>query len=490
MQKYSIFIILWLIIITACQKENNDNQPTINGIWKSVGSGWVLQIKDSTNYAFYDQTSISCLPNRKGDLNEIISSLSLKQDTLSLLKGVINYKFTSLNKLPVSCIERLDVQKEKDVIYNFEVFAETVREHYAFFELNNINWNTLYTQQKNKLNKNSKEVELYAVIEETLEKLKDNHAYLEATEEVETAVEQLDKLEDKEDQIREGEELPEYGDFQVAKLVAKHHMKEELTKDSWLIQWGKLNDSIGYIQVKAMWLYADLNISKTLIDKVGYVDAYVKTFHQMYEGVYINKEVLGVHKIMNNVMNDLSEMASIVIDVRFNGGGQDAVSFEILNRFIPDQLQIATQKLRYGTQFTPMWPLNIQGTKNAYTKPVYVLTSTQIGSAAEAFSIATLAMDNVKRIGSNTSGAMSTALEKTLPNGWAFSISNEIYMDNSGKNYENIGIPPDYRLNYSTDRQTFFRSIVNDLEKDKMQILKGIETLKKLRKRNTFYIVK
>ncbi len=123
-------------------------------------------------------------------------------------------------------------------------------------------------------------------------------------------------------------------------------------------------------------------------------------------------------------------------------------------------------------------PLFIEGTKNAYTKPVYVLTSQQTRSAAEAFSIATMPMHNVKRIGSPTSGGMSTALGKVLPNGWVFSISNEIYMDNQGTDYENVGIPVDFEKPYPKDRQTFFRSIVNDLETDKHNILHAIENLK------------
>jgi C-terminal processing protease CtpA/Prc len=197
----------------------------------------------------------------------------------------------------------------------------------------------------------------------------------------------------------------------------------------------------------------------------------------MYEGDYIQKEVAGVSKLMDKIMKDLSEMESVVVDVRFNGGGQDAVSFEILSRFISREiLQVATQKLRNGNGFTKVLPLYVKG-RNEYTKPLYVLTSQQTGSAAEAFSIATLAMDNTKRIGSATSGAMSTALEKRLPNGWSFAISNEVYMDNSGRSYENSGIPVDYELGYPKDRQAFFRSVVDDLEADKQNILKAISRL-------------
>lgn len=81
-----------------------------------------------------------------------------------------------------------------------------------------------------------------------------------------------------------------------------------------------MKDGIGYIQIKAMWLFADLDVPKKRIDQVGYVDAFVETFNQMYEGEYVKEEVKVVSKIMDMVMKDLSEMKSIIIDVRFNGG--------------------------------------------------------------------------------------------------------------------------------------------------------------------------
>ena len=471
-----ITLIALITIVFACHNKPTQKAETLNGTWESVGSGWILEIKDSTSYQFYDITSISCVPIRKGSLQELQKALKLQNDTLNLLEGVINYQFIRSKTLPQLCIET-NTEKNKNPIYNFEVFAETVKEHYAFLELNNINWNQLYKQQRGKLTEKSTDVELYLVIEETLELLNDNHAFLEATDEVNAELEKQ-SIQDK----NTSENLPEYGDMEVAGIVAKHHLKEDLTRDYKLkfplIQWGKMNDDVGYIQVKSMWLFANLDVPKKRIDEVGYVDAFVETFHQMYEGDYVTEEVKEVSKIMDMVMNDLSGMKSIIIDVRFNGGGQDAVSFEILSRFIPKgKLQIATQKLRYGNRFTPILPLYIDVKTNAFNKPVYVLTSKQTGSAAEALSIATMAMQNVKRIGSTTSGAMSTALEKKLPNGWSFAISNEIYMDNNGKPYENIGVPVNYELNYPNERQTFFRSVVNDLEADKQNILNAISKL-------------
>ena len=459
------------LLLGSCQNKEESN--SYNGIWESIGHGQILEIKNNTDYAFYDITSISCLPSRKSNLEEIANSLVLENDTLRLLQGYITYKFTRVGNLPKLCQTSLENEKAKDPLYNFEVFMETVKEHYAFLELNEIDWDKLYRNQKGKLTATSTSVDLYLTIEETFEKLNDNHAFLEATDDV---YDELEKQSVKENTTEE--KLPEYGDMPVAKMVAEHYLQEEMTKDSWLIQWGKMEDNIGYIQLKAMWLFADLDLSQTLIDSIGFVDAFVTMRSKMYEGSYMEKEVEGVSKIMDRVMNDLADSKSIIIDVRFNGGGQDVVGFEILSRFNSKKIQIANDKFRYGNKHTPPLPIYLEGTKNAYTKPVYLLTSPQTGSAAESFSMATISMTNVKRIGSSTEGAMSTTLDKKLPNGWDFCVSNEIYEDSEGKSYENVGIPVHHELGYPRDRQTFFRSVANDLEKDKINILKAIEKLK------------
>ena len=468
---------IWIFVLVAigfasCQKKATNNN-SLNGVWESIGSGWVLHIEDSTHYTFYDITSISCLPSRQADLSEIQSSLSLTNDTLSLLKGVMTYQFTRAEELPELCTEIPSEVERINPLFNFDVFAQTVKEHYAFMKLNNINWQALAQQQRAKLSEESSAAELYTVLEETLELLKDNHAYLEATDEVYEALEQLTSKEE----TKSDEDLPEYGDFQVANAVAKNHFKEDLTKDSWLMKWGTLQDSIGYIIVKAMWLYADLEIPEEEIEAKGFVDAYVDTFHSMDEGDYIEKEVVGVSRILDSVMNDLKNTKQIVIDQRFNGGGQDAVSFEILRRFNTERRQVVKTRLKVGDGYSPMQTLYLEAHPNAYTNPVYVLTSQQTGSAAEAFSICSMAIPNVKRIGAHTQGALSTALEKALPNGWVFSISNEIYMDTQANSYEKIGVPVDYELQYPSDRQTFFRSVMDDLEGDKQGILKAMEAL-------------
>lgn len=312
---------------------------------------------------------------------------------------------------------------------------------------------------------------MYQVLEETRALINDNHAFLEATDEVYETLEELYPVPEEEN----AEE--EIGDFFIAQQVAEHHLMENLTSDFWLIQWGKLDDQTGFILIKAMWLYADLQLSDSLVEAKGYVDAYVHTFYQMNEGQYIQKEREGVGQIMDRVKTDLGDTKRMVIDLRFNGGGQDAVSQEILHRFNAQRLRIGTQQLRYGNNFSPPLAMYLDAHPTPYQKPVYLLISPQTGSAAEAFALATLAMDQVKRIGAPTQGALSTALEKKLPNGWAIALSDEIIRDNAGNIYENIGIPVDLDLGYPRDRQSFFRSVAKNLVKDKADIQKAIAEL-------------
>lgn len=138
MKLYLGILFILALLISSCRTKTTTNH-SIKGVWKSFGSGLLLEIKDSSSYSFYDITSISCLPNHNGEFSELQELLEIKNDTLSLLEEVITYKYTKVQKLPKLCIQNWLESIAKDPLYNFEVFSETVKEHYAFMELNGIN---------------------------------------------------------------------------------------------------------------------------------------------------------------------------------------------------------------------------------------------------------------------------------------------------------------------------------------------------------------
>ena len=468
MRKKYLFIII--VLITACSPNKQDG--VFNGVWKSLGYGKILVIKDNA-YSFYDITNISCLPARNSTLDELEKSIELRNDTLLLRQGTLNYSFTRLNSLPDACNIKLSDLAKSDIQFNFEVFAKTVEENFAYFELNKINWDSLYLVQKGKLNSNSTDTDLYIVLDEMLRLLKDNHGQVEPTEDVYEKAMLINPIEES------SEKLKEYGDFEIAQIVSEKFLEKDLTTDSKLAQWGMMNEKIGYIQINAMWLFADLNLVDSLIAKDGWVATYATEMTRLNESEYIDSEVEGISRVMDKIMNDLSQTDYIVLDVRFNGGGQDAVSLEILKRFNEKKTKIVTQKAKLGAGFTPEQSIYLEPHDNAYTKPVFVLTSRQSASATDLLALATLSLNHVKRIGSRTNGAISTALEKRLPNDWYFSISNEMYFDNNGFCYENIGVPVNYEMNYPEDRQTFFRWVADNVTLDKQNILKTINEFEK-----------
>ena len=470
--KIMLFMLLPLIILLVGCKSSKVKNNSIEGIWESIGYREILKI-DANSYEYFDITDFSCLPAKEGNISEVTNTMQVSNDTPIVKRGFSIYRYIRIKELPESYQQ--NIKDKNDISYNFEVFANTYKNHYAYFDLNKIDWYNLYINSKNKINSKSTEVDLYLVMEDMIEKLKDNHGSIEPTDEVyELAKNQTPpKLAAEE----ETEKLKEYGDFEIADIVADYYIKEDLTKDTWLMKWGKMENNVGYIQIKTMFLYADLNLNDRLVKENGFVSAYLDAFDHLSHEQQISEEVAGISKLMDKIMKDLEETKHIIIDVRFNGGGQDEVALEILRRYNDARKQIAFKKARHDNGYTIKTPIYLEIAKNPYLKPVYLLTSQQSASATDMMALGSLALFNMKRIGSRTNGAISDALQKTLPNGWYFSLSNEVYTDNHDKCYENIGVPVNYELNYSNDRQTFFRSVADDLEKDKENILNAINEL-------------
>jgi hypothetical protein len=108
--------------------------------------------------------------------------MELSNDTLFVKSGFSVYYYTRINEVPNLCQQ--SQKKANDITYNFEVFAETYKNHYAYFELNKLNWDSLYKNSKQKITSKTTEVELYLILQELIDSLKDNHGSIEPTEKV------------------------------------------------------------------------------------------------------------------------------------------------------------------------------------------------------------------------------------------------------------------------------------------------------------------
>ena len=248
-----------LLVLLSCRMEKVP-ETGIAGVWKSPESGWVLQVGQDSTYSFFHWNTLNCSLLRQGPIADFGDAIQMDRDTLLLRKGVLTYRFLRSSEFPGICGVTLPPEKASDPMYNFEVFSQTIADHYAFMELNGIDWPVLYGQQRSKLSADPTEFRLYEILEETLELLNDNHGYLEADA---AFYERLEANSPPSETTDDQNDRKEYGDFEVANIVSEVYLSEEKTRESTLLRWGMLDTATGYVQIKAMWLFADLDIPES-----------------------------------------------------------------------------------------------------------------------------------------------------------------------------------------------------------------------------------
>ena len=472
MQKRGYFIVSLFISSIFWLGCESDGPPEkdFQGSWRSVGYGKMLHI-DSLTVHWYDHTKISCLPASTENLSGIIGRMNLRDDTLVLEEGFDRYYFIRVPELPEPCQTELTAAQQMSPVYNFEVFAQTISENFAYFERNKLNWEGLYTHFADKVNESVTQPELYLFLRAMLDSLQDNHGYLEAPGIVEEIAAEISAPLESETSGRT------YGDFEVAAIVANQYLENDMSGDSRVVRWGTLAGQIGYIQVNAMMLHANLELSDSLIREQGYVQTYFEAMEAFSPGEQWALEVAGISKTMQEAISDLKNTRLLLLDLRFNGGGNDDVGLEILRWFNQEKRQVAWKKAVAGDSFSPKVPIFLESCDAPYLGTVVLLTSKQSASATDFTAMASMELLGVYRIGAPTEGALSDALNKTLPNGWYFSLSNEIYTDMQGNCYESVGIPVHIDLGYPSDRQTFFRQLATAADQDLKMVLQALESL-------------
>jgi len=463
--KYSnqLICILCLLLLGACKQEYSTKIVDTNGYWTSVGYGRVLKVIDGA-YNLYDVTSISCIEVLEGNLSDYGDALTITQDTLALKDGINMYYFTRFNDIPALCNQDDLNAKANDPEYNFEVLAETFKNEYAYFELRQVNWDAMYKRYRSKVTSNTSSAELYRIMEDMLNEFNDGHIGLEAPEEIEEAAALLVVADTGTEKSVNTSNIKRYGNHEVSNLVARKYVENLQSRANKMLQWGRINDTIGYVQINQMFGFGDYKLADSLSGR-DYWMAYFEKAEASTTEEHTKKEMDGISAIMDEVMSDLKSTKSIIIDVRFNGGGKDEVGLEVMSRFNANEQLVFTKKGRLGSGYTKPIKVLLNSAKIHYTNPVYLLTSHESASATEIMILSSLVLDHVTKIGSETEGVFSDILNKFLPNGWEFGLSNEVYHDTKGNNYEGIGIPADIDIAYSKNKQVFLSSIVEDLNR-------------------------
>ncbi len=445
--KSSIFLILTLV---SCQRPMPNK--SISGVWIQEGYGRIIIIKDST-YTYFNTTENSCLPLiSNGKLTDRFRIVDFKNDKLILNPGgIVDYGFTRSDKLPEYCVNH-NTNKNNSPELNFSILWNTFDKHYAFFEHRNIDWDSVKIESQEKLNNIQSDKELYNLFADILKSFNDGHIRLDVPDSL-----RVKNVISKKNENRKTKK-------EIINDILTTYLNGFKSYNNDLIQWGILKkENIGYIVI------TDMNNFSNYIPNQ---DLTAQEFKQEYEKVLETKsgitqlddELKGIDFAMNKILSDLAETNSIIVDLRFNGGGYETVALKLLSHFIKEQKHILSIKAKNGNNYTNEQEYILNPAKNVYQGKVTVLTSPNTASAAEIFALGTMAYPEIKRFGSSTNGVFSEILWKNLPNGWEFSLSNEIYSDPKGNIYEIIGVPPDHQIDYRKDRTDFYNSFYNGNE--------------------------
>lgn len=415
---------------TIKEADQNVDFTTLQDVWRSRGYGNLLDIGPD-GYTVYEETSVSCLPIFEGSLEELADhyvdvQVSPRGQAFSTRRaaGVTRHGFRRLKALPHGCAAT-DAERRSDPVYNFEVFWHTFAEHYALFELKRVDWQSVYAIYRPMVDAETGHRRLFQIFVEMLRPLRDGHVQLHTTcghFNAGAAVPLHDRLAaelDKADDAREvSSYLAELREWLLDTIQEDYLQSRSRRSGSRHLEWGQLDDATGYLAIRAM---------AGLSGRVGQP----------------RLDLQAVDAAMEQVMEELDQLATLVVDLRGNGGGYDAVALR-LAAYLTDRKRLAFSKsVRHGASYT--------GKQNVYVEPragrryagrLVILTSGLTASAAEVFVLALLQHPRLTLIGEPTHGILSDAMERHLPNGWFMSLSNEIYQAFDGELYEDDGIPP------------------------------------------------
>jgi len=183
---------------------------------------------------------------------------------------------------------------------------------------------------------------------------------------------------------------------------------------------------------------------------------------------------------IDEIIDSLANTKALVLDVRENGGGDGNVMEFIASRFASEHKDYMKSRMKTGPGqndfsspriYTVKSISKASDNKYGYTKPIALLTNVNTVSAAEWFTMALKTQSHVKHIGTKTCGAFSARLERSMINGWNYSISPERVTDMNDEPVEGIGIIPDETIQNTPPGPS-------DPTEDK-QLERAIEYLKK-----------
>lgn len=302
---------------------------------------------------------------------------------------------------------------------NFEVFWRGFKVSYPVFQLNNINWDSVYTVNRRKITSDMSETALFNILKSCILTLKDGHSNIVSTQ---------------------------FGSCNYYRSVIQQKSSNFLEREAISKKYAPL---LGQTMASENMFYGYINQKN-----IGYI------FIGSFGG---NKSD---YSFIDDCIIKFKDTKGIIIDIRQNSGGNEGYARIIASRFTNQPVTYRYRRNRNGSRYSDLsdyipMVLDPDG-KIKYTKNVVLLTSKRTFSSAEDFTLMLRSLPNVLHIGETTFGGVGTNPQyKTLPNGWQYRISMDMDYNNNKIPIKN-GIVPQIQI--PTSKEDLSKGIDKVLE--------------------------
>lgn len=277
---------------------------------------------------------------------------------------------------------------------NFDLLWNDFDKTYSFFEIKDINWDSVYQVYRPKVNSQSSNIALFNVMSEMLSTLKDGHVSLYANDQMSF---HYDLLKDKPVNFPG---LPSL----LSKYIRNY-------QNNGIIGFGSINSDVGYITISSFGGGAE---------KYVYIDIAIEY---------------------------LANKKGLIIDLRNNVGGNDTNTKIISSRFVDQKRLFRYVRFKKGPShddFTDFIPDYIdKGGNSQFTGPVILLTNRSCFSSTEFFILQMKTLSKVTTVGDTTGGSAGNPVGRELPNGWSYQLPRWIQYRSDKTSFEGKGLEPD-----------------------------------------------
>lgn len=428
---------VWLamLLLPGAYRGGAATTNPVDGVWQSSGYGLIARIQGE-EVAFYDVTATTCIRHLAPPWVDfpLGRAARMSADGRSLVAvspwGLTRMYFDRLSAVPARCSD--ESRAAKDPSYNFEVFWQTFAENYAFFAERGVDWQRVGSTYRPRLDAVSDDAGLREMFADIFRQLQDQHVMLITDQGI----------------MRSG--LPaivarwyEAGDAHSVP-AAEQMLRTKLT-EYMSPSWRRYLDPGSLQQVSS-------NIARATAmgGRIGYLSIASEWHYTSPDSAQLDERA-AADRQFSRVFSGFSGKQGIIVDLRLNSGGSDEIGLDIAGWLADRNRPGFTKCARDGASTTPAQRVQVQRQSAAFSGPTVVLVSNLTTSAGENIALMVKDFPQVILVGDRTSGVHSDPLTKSLPNGWRFILSNEIFVAPDGTAYEGIGVPPDILVPYEPE---------------------------------------